>query len=159
MAGSLRVAMLAGALLGGALFARPASAVDLGCMYHGLGLPLAGPDAVDCGIVASDNERGRKRAIRCAQRAIAAGQPVRVGTGFWGGDVLGCDVVVVDDERQYWLISLFQDFSLDMKVPEVFVGRCPTIDLDWQDPNGQGRFGPRDCPFDDEAFEVLKASF
>lgn len=158
MAGSLRVAMLAGALLGGALFARPASAVDLGCMYHGLGLPLAGPDAVDCGIVNSDNERGRKRAIRCAQRAIAAGKPVRVGTGFWGGDVLGCDVVVVDAARQHWLITLFLDFSLDMKAPEVHVGKCPTIDFAWEDPRGDGRFGPRECIPDAEAFELVRYS-
>lgn len=151
--------MLAGALLGGALFARPASAVDLGCSYPDLGLQLAGPDVVDCGIVDSDNERGRKRAIKCAQKAIEAGRPVRAGTGFHGGDVLGCDVVVVDAERQYWLVSLFLDYSLDMRVPEVFVGRCPPIDWEWQDPNGDGRFGPRECTFDDEAFELLRSTF
>ena len=154
-----RILLLAAAVLAGMFIARPASAVDLGCTYPELGLQLAGPDAVDCGIVGNHNKEARRRAVECARKAINAGKPMRVGTGFHGDDVLGCDVLVVDAKRQYWLIALFMDFSLDMKVPEVFVGRCPTIDLDWQDPTGEGRFGPRDCPFDAEAFEVLRASF
>ena len=124
-----------------------------------LGLTLAGPEAVDCGVVLMTDRGDRWRIARCAETAIRAQRPVRfgVGSGAMGIDVFDCDIVVVDRERNYWLIEYSYDLSFGADARQVVsVSRCPTIDPAWKDPESRGRFGPRDCVIDDNASERLR---
>ena len=124
-----------------------------------LGMKLAGPDTVDCGIALMGTLEARNRIVECARGAIAAGRPVRfgVGSGNSGLDVFDCDVVVVDRAHRYWLIVYTYDTSTgDDARPEASVMRCPNIDLTWKDPGNRGRFGPRNCVDDPDAFARSK---
>jgi hypothetical protein len=121
-------------------------------MVPDLGLPLAGADAVDCGIVEANKPRQRHRLLNCARKALERGKPVRFGTGYFGIDAFGCEVIVVDESRNHWLVTFDWDLSVPGDRPKSFVGRCPAIDLDWKDPEGTGRFGPHDCAFDEDGF-------
>lgn len=140
-------------------FSVPFSAIAAGshCIVRDLGLPLAGEGVVDCGIADAGKPAQRRRAVACARKAIARKQPVRFGTGIMGIDAFECDVVVRDREGRFWKIEFGWDLSVfDDDKPKAFVGRCPTIDLDWKDPSGRGRFGPDECVNDPDAFERAK---
>ena len=137
-----------------------AQARDNACPFQPkLGLALAGPDAVDCGVALMKERGDRLRVAECAKDAIKAKRPVRfgVGSGGMGVDVFDCDIVVVDQEENYWLIEYSYDFSFGEDArPVVSVSRCPTIDFAWKDPVERGRFGPRDCVIDESAIARLR---
>ena len=141
-------------LVGGTLVAGAAQARDRGCVVPNLGLPLAGPGAVDCGVAQTGKSHARRRVVACARKALAAGKPVRFGMVDNYADEFFCDVVVADAERRFWVIQFHWATSiLAYEDPSAFVGRCPTIDLDWESPKGTDEFGPRGCVFDPDAFE------
>ena len=144
--------MVALAILACVVAAPVVRASENACIQPELGLPLAGPGAVDCGIAHAGHGRQRARVAKCARKAIARGAPVRFGVGDMGIDAFTCDVVVMDASRKFWLVTFDWDLSVST-VPSAFVGRCANIDLNWKDPNGEDHFGPRDCTFDDDAFK------
>lgn len=124
------------------------------CLVPELGLALAGPDAVDCGVAASGKRGQRARVAGCARRAIKQGKAVRFGVGEMGIDAFACDVVVHDAQGRFWRVVFNWDMSLpNGGQPSAFVGRCPGIDFDWKDPDRRDRFGPLDCVFDEDAFQ------
>lgn len=149
----MNVLALAAALAIASAAALPAArAAESHCIVPELGLPLAGPDAVDCGVAEEGKPFARRRVVACARKAIARGKPVRFGVGVMGTDAFWCDVVAVDADLRYWKLEFDWDLSIDPGEPSAFVGRCPTIDLDWRDSGGTGRFGPLDCVHDADAF-------
>lgn len=124
-----------------------------------LGRVLAGPGAVDCGVAQMMDRGDRRRLARCAEKAIRMQRPVRfgVGSGTMGIDVFDCEVVVVDRERNNWLIAYSYDLSFGESARQIVsVSRCPTIDPSWKDPEGRGRFGRRDCTIDENALKRLR---
>lgn len=120
------------------------------CILPDLGLPLAGQDAIDCGVARSGHARERRAVANCAKRAIARGKAVRFGVGEMGIDSFSCDVAVRDAEGRFYVLNFEWEVGY---TPGAFVGRCPVIDPDWHDPSGADHFGPRECESDDEAFE------
>ena len=137
--------------LGCALSSSTAWARPRACIVPELGLPLAGRNAVDCGVAEKGKRWQRARVAKCAREAIARGMPVRFGVGVMGIDAFGCDVAVRDDEGRFYLIRLDWDVAADER-PRVYVGRCPEIDPEWKDSAAIDHFGPRDCVSDDAAF-------
>ena len=142
-------------LWGGLVAVSSAHARPDACRSPGLGLPLAGPGVVDCGVAELGQARARARVEACARRAIDAGKPVRFGIAINRYDEFLCDVVVADVAQRYWLITLHWSTSiLAEHPPRAFVGRCPAVNLDRKDPEGRGRwYGPQACVEDLEAFE------
>lgn len=130
----------------------PVARAENACIRQELGLPLAGPGAVDCGIAHAGQSRERARVAKCARKAIARGMPVRFGVGEMGIDAFTCDVAVMDSNKTFWLVTFDWDLSVST-VPSAFVGRCANIDPEWKDPNGEDHFGPRDCTADPDAFK------
>lgn len=126
-------------------------ATDNACIVPDLGMPLAGANAVDCGVARSGKRWQRAGVAACARKAIARGTPVRFGVGVMGIDAFTCDVVIMDADKSFWRVTYEWDAALDQ--PTAFVGRCATIDPDWKDPAGMDHFGPRECVADAAAFE------
>ena len=131
----------------------PALARGPHCIVPDLGLPLAGPGVVDCGVAEIRNSRQINRLLKCARKALAKDKPVRFGVGYLGIDSFGCDVVVVDDSRTFWQVTFDWDLSFPDAAAEAFVGRCAVTDLDWEISQDGIQIAPNDCVFDEEAFK------
>lgn len=134
-----------------AALAPAAFAAGNACIVPDLGMGLAGDQAIDCGIATSGKRAQRARVATCARKAIADSTPVRFGVGTRGVDAFTCDVVVMDADKRFWLVTY--DWSAGDDKPTAFVGRCGKIDPDWRDATGQDHFGPRECVADADALE------
>jgi hypothetical protein len=121
---------------------------------------LAGPGAVDCGVVyRSMGEHFSRGTEACAASVVARELPFRFGEAIFGIDSGECDAIVrAADGPIFWLHYEY-DLTLGGRHGQrtVNVSACSRVMVDPNPPKGGSFIQPNGCAYDDDAEQRVLA--